>query len=70
LNNPDPIHANSHAAQLRDPSRSDTAGITLEAFERFDIIGAVVSAVTNPLPYGEDGENDKADADFEEKAVQ
>lgn len=69
-NSPDPIHANSHSAHLQNPSRSDTSRIALEAFGRYDIVDAIVLAVTSPLPYGEDGENDKPDADFEEKAVQ
>ncbi|KAF9452832.1 Fes1-domain-containing protein [Macrolepiota fuliginosa MF-IS2] len=68
-NDPGPIHDNSHAAHLKDPSRSDTSGISLEAFKTYGIIGAVVSAVTSPLPYGEDGDNDKPDTDFEEKSM-
>lgn len=69
-NNPNPIHDNSHAAHLKDPSRSNTSRIALEAFARYAIIQAVISAVTNPLPYGEDGENDEPDVDFEEKSMQ
>ncbi|TFK36602.1 armadillo-type protein [Crucibulum laeve] len=66
---PDPIHANSHAAHLYDPSRTSTSELTLTAFKAHGILDAVVSAVNSPLPYGEDGDNTDADADFEEKAV-
>jgi hypothetical protein len=69
-NNPDPVHPNSHSAHLQNPSRSDTSTVSLEAFGRYDIVGSVILAVTSPLPFGEDGENDKPDADFEEKAIQ
>lgn len=65
-----PIHPNSHEANLRDPSRTDTSTTSLGAFERHDIIGRVISSVTNPVPFGQDGENDEPDADFEEKAMQ
>jgi len=68
-NNLDTVHANSHAAQLRDASRNDTSRIALDAFRKYSIIDTVVSALTNPLPYGEDGESDHPDIDFEEKAM-
>lgn len=68
--NPDRIHDNSHAAQLRDPSRNDTSRIALAGFKQYHIVDAVISALTNPLPYGEDGESDQPDTDFEEKAMQ
>lgn len=64
-----PIHPNSHAAYLHNPSRSDTSPLTLAAFSDHNILDAIISAVTSPLPYGEDGENTGADDDFEEKAV-
>lgn len=69
-NDPDPIHANSHSAYLQDPSRSNTSRLSLEAFRHYDIVGSVILAVTNPLPFGEDGDNDKPDTDFEEKAIE
>ena len=64
-----PIHPNSHAAYLHNPSRSDTSRLTLAAFSDHNILDAIVSGITSPLPYGEDGENTEADADFEEKAI-
>jgi hypothetical protein len=66
----DPIHANSHAAYLHNPSRSDTSTLTLAAFRSHSVLDAIISAVISPLPYGEDGENTEADIDFEEKAIQ
>ena len=68
--NSGPIYPNSHAAYLHNPSRSDTSRLTLVAFSDHNILDAIVSGVTSPLPYGEDGENTEADADFEEKAIQ
>ncbi|KAF8999866.1 nucleotide exchange factor Fes1-domain-containing protein [Cyathus striatus] len=66
---PEPIHDNSHAPHLKDPSRTNTSPLTFRAFHKHGIVDAVISAVTSPLPHGVDGENTEADADFEEKAV-
>lgn len=65
-----PVHPNSHDAYLKDPSRTDTSTASLEAFDRYNIVGAVISSVVDPVPFGQDGENDKSDADYEEKAMQ
>ena len=65
----EPIHANSHAAHLQDPSRTSTSNLTLEAFRKHHLLETIISAVTSPLPYGEDGEHTEADVDFEEKAL-
>jgi hsp70-interacting protein len=43
--------------------------LTLAAFSDHNILDAIISGVTSPLPYGEDGENTEADDDFEEKAI-
>ncbi|EKM82864.1 hypothetical protein AGABI1DRAFT_111428 [Agaricus bisporus var. burnettii JB137-S8] len=64
-----PVHPNSHDAYLKDPSRTDTSTASLEAFDRYNIVGAVISSVVDPVPFGQDGENDKSDADYEEKAM-
>jgi hsp70-interacting protein len=64
-----PIHANSHAANLQDPSRTSTSELTLSAFRQYHLQEAIISALTNPLPYGDDGEHTEADLDFEEKGV-
>lgn len=66
----DPIFANSHASHLRNPNRSNTSQPTLVAFREHGLLDAVISAVTNPVPYGDDGENTASDADFEEKSMQ
>ena len=65
----EPIHPNSHAAHLQDPSRTSTSELTLSAFHQYHLQEAIISAVTSPLPYGDDGEHTEADVDFEEKAV-
>jgi len=61
-----PIHPNSHAAHLHDPSRASTSQLTLDAFKEHGITGAVVDALTNPLPCGEDGEIEGGDVKVEE----
>ncbi|KAF8968839.1 armadillo-type protein [Flammula alnicola] len=65
----DPVFANSHAAQLRNPSRSSTSTLTLVALQEHNILDAIISAVTTPFPHGEDGENTGSDTDFEEKVI-
>ena len=64
-----PIHANSHAAHLHDPSRASTSQLTLNAFKEYGIAGAVVDVLTNPLPCGEDGEVEGGDMEVEEHGV-
>jgi hsp70-interacting protein len=66
---PQPIYPNSHAAHLQDPSRTSTSELTLNAFRHYHLQEAIISAVTSPLPYGDDGEHTEADLDFEEKVV-
>ncbi|KAJ2933296.1 hypothetical protein H1R20_g3853, partial [Candolleomyces eurysporus] len=65
----EPIHDNSHAAHLRDASRSQTYTFALEAFEKNGILDAVISSIVSPVAYGVDGENTEADHDYEEKAL-
>ena len=64
-----PIHANSHAAHLRNPRHTSTSPQTLQAFQKYGISDAVISSLVNPVPYGEDGDQDGPDSDFEEKGV-
>jgi len=66
----EPIHANSHAAQLQHPSRNNTSQPTLKAFSEHNLLDSIISSVVIPVPYGEDGENIDSDADYEEKAIQ
>ncbi|KAG1721961.1 armadillo-type protein [Suillus lakei] len=72
-----PVHANSHASMLSDPSSVSTCGITLAALQSANIEGgvgegslldALISALTEPVPFGPDGENDKDD-EFQENIV-
>ncbi|KAF8192808.1 nucleotide exchange factor Fes1-domain-containing protein [Mycena galopus ATCC 62051] len=65
----DPIHANSHAASLADPSRTDTAAPTLQALTAYGILDAIVTGLAQPVPSGNDGDVLGPDADFEEKGV-
>ncbi|KAJ7271099.1 armadillo-type protein [Mycena rebaudengoi] len=64
-----PIHANSHAASLADPSRSETSVATLTALREQGILDAVVAGLTSPVPTGNDGDVDGSDPDFEEKGL-
>ncbi|KAF9078355.1 nucleotide exchange factor Fes1-domain-containing protein [Rhodocollybia butyracea] len=64
-----PIHANSHAAHLSQPNRASTSALTLEAMNKYDILGTLIEGLTNPLPYGENGDKEGADEDFEEKSI-
>jgi hsp70-interacting protein len=64
-----PIHANSHAVHLHNPSRASTSQLTLDAFREHGITDAVVDVLTNPLPCGEDGEEEGGDMEVEENGV-
>lgn len=64
-----PIYPNSHAAHLHNPLRASTSRLTLDAFKEHGITGAVVDALTNPLPCGEDGEDEEGDMEVEENGV-
>jgi len=66
---PEPVHANSHASHLRNPASTATSQLTLEGIRTHGILDVVISAITEPLPHGEDGDNLDVDPDFEEKAV-
>ncbi|KAE9387258.1 hypothetical protein BT96DRAFT_1005282 [Gymnopus androsaceus JB14] len=67
--NQGPIHPNSHAAHLFQPGRALTSALTLEAMTKHNILGTLIDGLTNPLPYGEDGDQEEVDPDFEEKGV-
>ncbi|KAJ7459509.1 nucleotide exchange factor Fes1-domain-containing protein [Mycena galericulata] len=64
-----PIHANSHAANLADPTRTNTSEPTLQALQTYGLLDAVVAGLTRPVPSGSDGDVPGPDADFEEKGV-
>ncbi|KAG2117729.1 armadillo-type protein [Suillus clintonianus] len=69
-----PVHANSHASMLSDPSSVSTYGITLSAIqneqteEGSSLLDALVSALIEPVPFGPDGEKDK-DEEFQENVI-
>ncbi len=62
-----PVHMNSHAANLLDPSRTRTSALAIKAIADHNILPVVVDGLTQPLPYGEDGDVEEPDADLEEK---
>ncbi|KAF9055362.1 Fes1-domain-containing protein [Hymenopellis radicata] len=62
-----PVHMNSHAANLLDPSRTKTSTFAIKAIADHNILPVVVDGLTQPLPYGEDGDVEEPDADLEEK---
>ncbi|KAJ7092467.1 nucleotide exchange factor Fes1-domain-containing protein [Mycena belliarum] len=64
-----PIHANSHAASLADPHRTDTSAPALQALHAHGILDAVITGLTHPVPSGADGDVPGPDADFEERGV-
>lgn len=65
----EPVHDNSHAVQVKNPLRTSTFEATLEAFKAHGILEAVVSAITEPLPYGEDGDAHDPDPTFEQHCL-
>jgi len=64
-----PIHANSHAEYLRNPSRLATSQLVLDAICDHQIFEAVSSSLRDPVPHGDDGEHTGLDIDYKEKAV-
>ncbi|KAF8346515.1 adenyl-nucleotide exchange factor [Amanita rubescens] len=64
-----PVHPNSHAAHLLNPRRTSTTPQTLQAFQKYGILDAVISSLVNIVPYGEDGDQEGPDSDFEEKGM-
>ncbi|KAH9980635.1 hypothetical protein BJV77DRAFT_1146287 [Russula vinacea] len=61
---------NSHASMLADPTSVDTATETLRALRAHGLLPVLVRELTEPTPYGPDGdEGDGCDADLEEKLI-
>lgn len=67
--NTQPIHANSHAAHLFNPGRTSTSRQTFQALQKYGILDAIVSGLAHPVPYGEDGDQEGPDHDFQEKGI-
>ena len=62
------VHPNSHASMVADPVSADTAPETLRALRAHGLLPVLVRELTEPTPYGPDGdEGDGRDADLEEK---
>jgi hsp70-interacting protein len=63
-----PVHPNSHASMVADPASADTAPQTLHALGAHGLLPVLVRELTEPTPYGPDGDKgDGGDADLEEK---
>ena len=55
---------------LADPTSVDTATETLRALHAHGLLPVLVRELTEPTPYGQDGdEGDGCDADLEEKLI-
>ncbi|KAG6831635.1 hypothetical protein H0H92_008712 [Tricholoma furcatifolium] len=65
----EPIHDNSHAVHLSDPGRTSTSALTASALQAHGVLSRLVQALTNPLPYGEDGDQTEPDITFEETTI-
>ncbi|KAG5650206.1 hypothetical protein H0H81_000307 [Sphagnurus paluster] len=64
-----PVHDNSHAAHIHDPTRPQTSALAAAGVHTHGILEAVVQALVSPLPYGEDGDVVEPDVQFEETSV-
>jgi hsp70-interacting protein len=67
-NGNDPVHPNTHASMLADPTSTDTSTPTQVAFRDHGILDALLNGLLHPVPHGADGETE-GDLDFEEKVV-
>ena len=65
-----PVHPNSHASMLANPTSVDTATETPRALRAHGLLPVLVRELTEPTPCGPDGdEGDGCDADLEEKLI-
>ncbi|KAJ3902769.1 Le.MFB2 [Lentinula edodes] len=64
-----PIHPNSHSIHLSDPARVSTSAPTCQALLTHGIIDTLIAGLTRSLPYGEDGDKEEVDGEFEEMGV-
>ncbi|KAF9239453.1 armadillo-type protein [Melanogaster broomeanus] len=69
-----PVHPNSHASMLSNPSSVSTSRPTMAALQResasegSSLLDALISALVEPVPFGADGESEK-DVEFQENIV-
>ena len=65
-----PVHPNSHASMVADPTLADTATAALRALRAHGLLPVLVRELTEPTPCGPDGdEGDGCDADLQEKLI-
>ncbi|KAI0339130.1 nucleotide exchange factors-like protein [Trametopsis cervina] len=63
-----PVHPNSHAAMLADPSSFSTAELTIDALENYGLLQVLVNTLASPMPHGPGGEIE-GDAELEDKVI-
>jgi len=63
-----PVHPNSHASMIADPSSASTSELTIDALENHGLLQVLISALTSPVPHGSDGETE-GDGEFEDKII-
>ncbi|THH12431.1 hypothetical protein EW146_g7706 [Bondarzewia mesenterica] len=63
-----PVHPNSHASMLSDPTLTATGLPTFRALREHGLLPVLIRAFTSPTPHGADGESE-GDVDFEEKVA-
>lgn len=63
-----PVHPNSHASMIADPSSVSTVELTRDALEHHGLLEVLIGALTSPVPHGPDGENE-GDEEFEDKII-
>ena len=68
LQNSDPVHPNSHASMLAEPSSFSTSELTRNALEQSGLLKALIDALVAPLPHGPDGDSE-GDPELEEKII-
>ena len=65
-----PVHPNSHASMVADPTLADTATATLRGLRAHGLLPVLMRELTEPTLYGPEGdEGDGRDADLEEKLI-
>ncbi|KAG6914032.1 hypothetical protein DXG01_002846 [Tephrocybe rancida] len=65
----EPIHDNSHAAYISNPNCASTSTFTVSGLKTHRVLQALVQALANPPPHGEDGDATEPDVAFEETSV-
>jgi len=66
--NTSPVHPNSHASMLSDPSSASTQPLALQAMRGEGVLDCVIEALVERVPFGVDGEVE-GDMEFEEQCI-